>query len=165
MDQNTLKLDLDLPGVEDGAGDCRWQTIITKVVSGVLQIHGPILFPWQTNDLPTCVNTTVWLFADVWYGISPNYLPIRTIWTPTQGFGVWAYYNYHRRNHSLVLFYKIVKVLVAIPVTDILTPASSRTRAISSRHFGQIRSLFFPRTISGWNNLPEEIIKYLILPT
>ena len=56
-------------------------------------------------------------------------------------------------------------MLVAIPVTDILTPANSRTRSISSENYGQIcatqnilRSLLFPRTIPEWNDLSEDII-------
>ena len=61
MDQNNLTLNLDLPGVEDAEGGCRWQIIITKVESGVIQgaVPGPILFHCHTNDLPASVNSTV----------------------------------------------------------------------------------------------------------
>ena len=65
--------------------------------------------------------------------------------------------------------YKIINGLASVETEDILTPADSRTRKNHSFKFKHLQAncdsyyhigtLFFPATISSWNNLQFDIEK------
>ena len=70
------------------------------------------------------------------------------------------------QDQRLVLFYKIINGLASVKTEDILTPAApvqGRITASNSNTSRQIvihiGTLFFPATISSWNNLPFGIEK------
>ena len=80
----------------------------------------------------------------------------------------WQSLDNRRQDQHLVLFYKIINGLASIKTEDILTPADSRTRKNHSFKFKHLQAncdsyslyvLFFPVTISSWNNLPFGIEK------
>ena len=81
-----------------------------------------------------------------------------------------SYYRDQRRiDCHLVMLYKVTYDLVAIPVSDYLTPNRGQSRHIHSLAYRQIPTLknhnkytFFPRTIIHWNALPAFIP---LLPT
>ena len=65
-----------------------------------------------------------------------------------------------RRDLWLLLFYKAVHGHIAIPLSDILTPADTRTQSSHSKKFKHIstntkeyRNSFIPNTIKDWNLL------------
>ncbi len=71
----------------------------------------------------------------------------------------WPSLESRRENQRLVLMYKIVHGLVAVPSTK-LVPADDRTRSNHQYKFRAIsasssayKNSFFPRTIPAWNNL------------
>jgi hypothetical protein len=83
----------------------------------------------------------------------------------------WKTLATRRRNARLVLLYKTVNDLVAIP-TDNLVKGESRTRADSSGKFRHLQSRtniyrysFFPRTVGDWNSLPADVRLATSLPT
>jgi hypothetical protein len=74
----------------------------------------------------------------------------------------WSTLAERRLKTKLVLFYKIVHCLVAIP-SHILVPTDSRTRQNPIQTFRQIQTTkdtykwsFFPNTIIQWNMLPHQ---------
>ena len=76
----------------------------------------------------------------------------------------WTSLQEHRKHLRLVLMYKIVNGLVAVPATQ-LTPPSQRTRANHKHKFTTIRTNcdiakfpFYSRTIPEWNNLKAETV-------
>ena len=78
----------------------------------------------------------------------------------------WQSLDGRRQDQRLVLFFKIINGLASVETEDILTPADSRTRKNHSFKFNTSRqivihigTLFFPATISSWNNLPFGIEK------
>jgi hypothetical protein len=77
----------------------------------------------------------------------------------------WDPLSTRRRNHRLALMYQINHGLVAIPTDDLLIPADSRTRASNCYKYKQLvakteayRNSFFPRTITEWNRLDNNIV-------
>ena len=78
----------------------------------------------------------------------------------------WQSLDGRRQDQCPVLFYKIINGLASVEAEDILTPADSRTRKNHSFKFKHLQAivihigtLFFPATISSWNNLPFGIEK------
>ena len=78
----------------------------------------------------------------------------------------WQSLDGRRQDQRLVLLFKIINVLASVETEDILTPADSvqgRITASNSNTSRQIvihiGTLFFPATISSWNNLPFGIEK------
>ena len=77
----------------------------------------------------------------------------------------WKPLAHRRREQRLILLFKIINDLVAIPATDHI---AFNTRPPRSRHNKQIkviaadseiyRNSFFPRTIKDWNLLPESAV-------
>jgi hypothetical protein len=67
-----------------------------------------------------------------------------------------------RKDARLILFYKIINNLAAVPYQDILTKPVRCTRKNHSKPFrvigantNQYKSSFFPGTISAWNGLSK----------
>ena len=78
----------------------------------------------------------------------------------------WQSLYCRRQDQRPVCFCKIMNGLASVETEDILTPADSRTRKNQSfklKHLqancDSYRSLFFPATISSWNNIPFGIEK------
>ena len=76
----------------------------------------------------------------------------------------WKTLEERRKDLRLILMYKIVNGLVALPTTP-LKPASGRTRANHQFKYQTIRTncdtvkySYFPRTIPEWNNLKSDIV-------
>ena len=71
-----------------------------------------------------------------------------------------------RRNvQSLLIFYKILNNMVDVSLPDCMMPGSTQTRG-HNKKFIVIQSRidaykfsFFPRVISLWNNLPQDIVQ------
>ena len=71
-----------------------------------------------------------------------------------------------RRNvQSLLIFYKILNNMVDVSLPDCMIPGSTQTRG-HNKKFIVIQSRidaykfsFFPRVISLWNNLPQDIVQ------
>ena len=85
----------------------------------------------------------------------------------TQQLG-WDTLQDRRKNSRLHLMHKIIDGRVAIPHKDYLTPASSRTRSVTSNKLRPYstrtlvyKNSFFPRTIPDWNRTPDNIISEL----
>lgn len=83
----------------------------------------------------------------------------------------WPTLANRRENQRLVMMYKIVHALSAVPSTNLL-PADERTRSNHQNKFREIRASstiyqnsFFPRTIPTWNNLPSELVDSVSLDT
>ena len=77
----------------------------------------------------------------------------------------WPPLSDRRRDSRLVLYYKILNNLIAIPYSDYLTLKTSRTRNRHSRQYSVLspkteiyRNSFFPRTTLDWNGLTENQI-------
>ena len=69
--------------------------------------------------------------------------------------------NVRRKNFRLTSLYKIFNGLIAVPVSDLLTPADERTRGGHKKSFKHIRAnttlgqnSFLYKTIPDWNHLP-----------
>ena len=76
----------------------------------------------------------------------------------------WKTLEERRKDLRLILMYKIVNGLVAVPTTP-LKPASGCTRANHQFKYQTIRTncdtskySYFPRTIPEWNNLKSDIV-------
>ena len=76
----------------------------------------------------------------------------------------WKTLEERRKDLRLILMYKIVNGLVAVPTTP-LKPALGRTRANHQFKYQTIRTncdtvkySYFPRTIPEWNNLKSDIV-------
>ena len=77
----------------------------------------------------------------------------------------WRSLSDRRKDSRLVMLYKIEHEKVAIPKNNILIPQTRQTRHSNSNSF-QIPSCktqyrkesFFPRTITDWNKLPDNIV-------
>ena len=70
-----------------------------------------------------------------------------------------------RKDIRLTLFYKIVHGDIAIPTTDILIEADTRTRSQHQYKYRHISTnvdsykfSYFPRTIRDWNDLTPEVV-------
>ena len=76
----------------------------------------------------------------------------------------WSTLQDRRRETRLVLMYKIVNGVVAVPADDYLNRGYRRTRRNSQNYrqystkFETFRNSFIPRTITDWNKLPDSII-------
>ena len=71
-----------------------------------------------------------------------------------------------RLKSRLVIFYKIVHCLIAVPAHHILIPTDTRTRHTHSMTYKHLHTSkdtyiwsFFPRTIISWNSLPLAVVK------
>ena len=78
----------------------------------------------------------------------------------------WPTLAERRLKTRLVIFYKIVHCLIAIPATHILIPADTRTRHSHSQAYRHIQTSkdtykwsFFPHTIVTWNSLPQHVVQ------
>ena len=79
----------------------------------------------------------------------------------------WEPLEIRRRRSRLILFYKAVNVLMAVPTDELKHPQRPTRRCPHPTcHFTELHSntdtlrySFFHRTIRDWNNLPDEIIK------
>ena len=76
----------------------------------------------------------------------------------------WPTLETRRENHHLVLMYKIIQGLVAVPSTKLI-PADDRTRSNHQYKFRVIsgsssayKNSFFPSTIPAWNALPSTVV-------
>ena len=77
----------------------------------------------------------------------------------------WQSLEDRRREARLVMMYKVVHGLVAVPHDDHIEKNKGRTRAKNSYKLKvyapkteSFRSSFFPKTIKDWNNLNENIV-------
>jgi hypothetical protein len=77
----------------------------------------------------------------------------------------WQTLQIRRRNQRLTFVYKMINDLIAVPVLDYLTRASTRTRSNHPHKFNhvqastnQFKNSFFPRTIVDWNRLTEDTV-------
>ena len=84
----------------------------------------------------------------------------------------WPTLAERRLKTRLIIFYKVVHCLIAIPANHILIPTDSRTRHSHSQTFRHIQTSkeaykwsFFPQTIITWNLLPEHIIQSTTVDT
>ena len=77
----------------------------------------------------------------------------------------WQPLSERRRDQGLILFFKIVNGLVAIPTDFQFNPRPSRNRNLKNiilpacnTDCDIFKHLLIPRTISDWNSLPENIV-------
>ena len=78
----------------------------------------------------------------------------------------WDSLETQRTKSSLVMFYKMINNLAAIPYEHYLKPITNSTTRHSHQHQilpsssskNAFKFSFFPRTILIWNSLPEELV-------
>ena len=79
----------------------------------------------------------------------------------------WTDLQTRRKNFRLTSLYKILNGLIAVPVSDLLTPADERTRVGHKKSFKHIirantmlgQNSFLYKTIPDWNHLPPAAIE------
>ena len=80
----------------------------------------------------------------------------------------WASLEQRRSDARLLLFYKAVHGLIAIPISSYLDPAGASQKITRHSHpykfqiphtrTNLYRYSFFPQTVSAWNNLPLAVV-------
>ena len=77
----------------------------------------------------------------------------------------WTDFQTRRENFRLTSLYKILIGVIAVPVSDLLTPADEITRGGNKKSFKHIRTnttlgqnSFLYKTIPDWNHLPPAAI-------
>ena len=95
--------------------------------------------------------------------VSSNYFTCDSVSSMLDSLG-WRSFEDRRANARLILFYKIVSNLVAVPLPQYINHPVRMTRHMHTRHFVQIpatasycKYLFFPLAIVQWNRLPHHI--------
>ena len=71
-----------------------------------------------------------------------------------------------RKRARLVMLYKVINNLIAIPLPDYITPRTRSTRSSQQHRFTRLSSSsdtykysFFPRTLRDWDELPQATIE------
>ena len=97
--------------------------------------------------------------------VTNNYQRKSSVTALIQDLG-WTDLQTRRKNFRLTSLYKILNGLIAVPVSDLLTPADERTRGGHKKSFKHIRAnttlgqnSFLYKTIPDWNHLPPAAIE------
>ena len=97
--------------------------------------------------------------------VTNNYQRKSSVTALVQDLG-WTDLQTRRKNFRLTSLYKILNGLIAVPVSDLLTPADERTRGGYKKSFKHIRAnttlgqnSFLYKNMPDWNHLPPAAIE------
>ena len=122
------------------------------MVRSLLEYSCPVWDPYRQGDIDK-LNKIQRAAARF---VTNNYQRKSSVTALIQDLG-WTDLQTRRKNFRLTSLYTILNGLIAVPVSDLLTPADERTRGGHKKSFKQ--NSFLYKTIPAWNHLPPAAIE------
>ena len=132
-----------------------------SMVRSLLEYSCPVWDPYRQGDIDK-LNKIQRAAARF---VTNNYQRKSSVTALIKDLG-WTDLQTRRKNFRLTSRYKILSGLIAVPVSDLLTPADERTRGGHKKSFKHIRAnttlgqnSFLYKTTPDWNHLPPAAIE------